>query len=421
MHLATSRLAFESREISAWLSSLRTPVVLVFSLDAALAPRRVRPLLRGLSRLQSVTSLALTLPEHPQLSPSQSFNYFRWLHSFSIASEGFFSSWHRRYSYDWVGENQAAKVVRQNHEPLAMAAVTRQVSVIIPHHCDFENLKTVLLHLSKQTLASADFDVLIVDNGQTSQILDPQKQQELAPFLQDLNFQFLQLASASAELFLSGQARNLGLRHSRGAIVQFLDSDILLPPTYLTDLIAQMETEDVVMAKREMLKPGRRPQVGEGLDSNAVYEEDRYWENFKRAEQWMELPEFWKYACTYSLAVKREFLNRAGPFDPRFTTYGFEDVDLSFRLYKLGARFAFAKARVYHLFPQRDEHNYHLNSERRQQALTRSALTLFLGRPEQETFALAQGYFAPTLRQWVRSFIPENWRPLAPRVRSSRA
>jgi hypothetical protein len=149
--------------------------------------------------------------------------------------------------------------------------------------------------------------------------------------------------------------------------------------------------------------------------ADQTYLEGEYWEGYKKAAAWTDLNEYWKYSCTYCFALKRADFLKVGPFDPHFTMYGFEDVDLGFRLFKQGLRFGFVDATVFHLFPRKEQHNYHIDQMKRVQTLSRSALTFFLLRPERLPFSICQGYFAPTLPMWLMSPVRSLAKPFRPK------
>ncbi len=406
VNVRVSQMASMHAQILERLRRCERKLGLCFVLDARPRPRLLADFLSAARQLPQVEWFSLEMSLAGILIPQSGFEAFRRFHIFSRACEHLNLPWRPHYKVEPPVCLLALEHPARFTPAYLSAAVAPIVSVIIPHHCDLTYLRAVLACFCRQNLPRSEFEILIVDNGVAADLAAPADAAHLIADFSELNLALHTLESTSAELFLSGHARNVGLKHAKGRIIQFMDSDILFGENFLRELIARMETCDVVMAKRSMLREGCRPGDPAGVQETDFYQENEYWENFKSAVHWIDLADHWKYACTYCLAVKRSVLALSGPFDPEFTMYGFEDVDLAFRLFKQNARFGFAQSWVLHLFPSRDKHNYHVNEARRARALQLSALTLFKLRPEKLTFILCQTYFAPTLQQWLQQAAP---------------
>jgi hypothetical protein len=144
-----------------------------------------------------------------------------------------------------------------------------------------------------------------------------------------------------------------------------------------------------VQPRRDMLtREASRDACGfRPFTADEIYPDDPYWEDFKRLDCWAQTPKFWKYTCTYALSMRKSLFLHAGWFSPEFFSYGFEDVDLGYRLAKLGARFHLSQNAVYHLFPDRAELNYHFDADARYRALTLSSRVFYRHRLDPEIFA----------------------------------
>jgi glycosyltransferase involved in cell wall biosynthesis len=59
--------------------------------------------------------------------------------------------------------------------------------------------------------------------------------------------------------FRAGVARNMAATHSRGEILLFLDSDILIPRKLLHELIRRHEEYDLIQATRVQLRQTAPP------------------------------------------------------------------------------------------------------------------------------------------------------------------
>lgn len=262
-----------------------------------------------------------------------------------------------------------------------------EFSVIIPTYESGPHLVKVLRSLRAQTFDFSRFEVLIMDDGSQDGSLELLQSEGDSPF--HLRYFYWPRAGGSPKPeFRAGLIRNLGVSHARGEFLCFLDSDILVPIDYLSDLERRFDKNDVVQARREMLslEASRLASHYRQFLKSDTYAEDSYWESFKALESWSLAPDFWKYTCTYALSLRKDLFMKAGWFSPEFFNYGYEDVDLGYRLYKLGARFHLSQITVYHLFPERSEFNYHFDTELRSEVLAHSARVFFRNRLDPEVY-----------------------------------
>lgn len=395
--IATSEVANQLNSVIDWVRSLDCKPSLHIKIDILPQAKEMRRFLETARSERIFEHYSFEMPKPAQASGQKGFEYFRWLHRFSDQVRSLGIPWRPFYrfqqepSYDFLPVTESANALMQ-------------LSVIVPHHRDFLNLIHVLRAICQQSLDHRIFEVIVIDNAVEEHLLTADQVDLLRKEAAGLSLKILTLKSQGPEHYLSGMARNLGVLNSTAEKILFLDSDILIPPGFLQSLLRKMETTDVIMAKRSMLNESFDPTQSslEKIDpARHTYREDDYWEGFKSARAWSDLLDYWKYSCTYCFAVSRKSLRDSGPFDPQFMMYGFEDVDLGFRLFKKGLRFGFIEQPVFHLFPRKELHNYHHDAAKRAEVLARSALTFFLLRPEKLPFALCQGYFAPTFRNWI--------------------
>lgn len=104
------------------------------------------------------------------------------------------------------------------HSPLISAVVctrNRGASVVA-------TIETILAN------THPDFEVLLID-----QSTDDNTWQAIAPFQVDARFRYLRSRTRGL-----GRARNLGLRHARGAVVAFTDDDCTVPENWLSVMAA---------------------------------------------------------------------------------------------------------------------------------------------------------------------------------------
>lgn len=255
-----------------------------------------------------------------------------------------------------------------------------RVSVIIPSYKSEWELSVVLNHLIHQNFPPEAYEVLVIDDGSSTYDLENHTRW-IQTHAGACQIRLLHIPrrlhdGGTDQQYRAGIARNLGVAMALGDIISFLDSDIVVPEDYLQRLMLDLEGYDVVQTRRLMLKSeASSPQtrVQQLRRYRDVYPEDSYWEDFKKAAHWMPIFNFWKYTCTYSLTLRKSLFQSAGWFCPTFPNYGFEDTDLGYRLAKMGATFKLSSLEVFHLYPRRQDFNFHVDQERRTSALAHSA------------------------------------------------
>jgi len=103
------------------------------------------------------------------------------------------------------------------------------VSVIIPAYQTADLIPETLASVAAQT--RTDFEVVIVDDGSTDDILGA-----CAPFLADPRFRIHHFPNGGVTA-----ARNRGLDLAKGQYLAFVDSDDLMEPDYLAVMLAALE------------------------------------------------------------------------------------------------------------------------------------------------------------------------------------
>jgi glycosyltransferase involved in cell wall biosynthesis len=269
------------------------------------------------------------------------------------------------------------------------------VSVVIPSYNNKEYLSNTVRHLLRQDLARKNFEIIVVDDGSTDQTLDHLKKELLSKEAGEINFKFVyfpRLVSRSMgdARFRAGVARNLGVKQAEGEYLLFLDSDILVPPNYLQDILEKHKEFDVIQGSRYELIPkvsSPKTNIHEiqcARDTYAV--DDGYWIRFMQTQNWNQLEHGWKYVCTHSLSLKRSLFHKIGWIRKTFTFYGYEDSDLGFRLWTSGYTFHLNKTKVYHLFHQTARSEFYNSHYRKMQLLRNSARIFYHNTLDSEAF-----------------------------------
>ncbi len=208
-----------------------------------------------------------------------------------------------------------------------------RVTVIIPTFNRARYLERALEALGRQTSGSGTFDVVVIDDGSTDDTADVLRKPY--PFALDAVTQSNQGPAA---------ARNAGILRSTSDLILFVDDDVVPAPDLISVHLAQHAGEPrVVIGRMTPPEPGRQPFWAE-------------WEQRMLERQYADMVAGRFEPCprqfyTANASVRREDLVRAGLFDPNFKRA--EDIELAYRLERLGLPFAFvSEARVLHDTPR---------------------------------------------------------------------
>ena len=267
---------------------------------------------------------------------------------------------------------------RKNENPL--------ISIVIPTHNNSFFVASVIENLFAQTMPSQNFEIIVVDDGSTDDTLE-RLSNLVKTKASDISFKLIHFPRPEARKsgdshYRAGITRNLGTQHAKGEWLLFLDSDIVVKPDFLETIFLATEKADVIQCERHHIKPekcnNRIVKFGDiDLEKDTFIEEEKYWGEFFKTNDWQSINCFWKYTCTYCLLLRRSDFFTVGKFKRTFTTYGFEDVDLGYELNKLGRKFFLLKEKTLHLTPTRHRSEYGHSPWIRHQLLSHTAKTFF--------------------------------------------
>ncbi|MFN9623726.1 MAG: glycosyltransferase family 2 protein [Cyanobacteriota bacterium] len=134
------------------------------------------------------------------------------------------------------------------------------------------------------------------------------------------------------------EGRNRGVREACGDVIVFIDSDLVVTPTFLT-----CHARALAAAWR---RRGDRLCFTYGAVVNTANFDNPSSEPHKLTDL------SWAYFATGNVAIDRDLLERAGLFDTGFHLYGWEDLELGERLRQLGVVLVRAPEAVgYHWHP----------------------------------------------------------------------
>lgn len=205
------------------------------------------------------------------------------------------------------------------------------ISVVIPTYNRLDTLEHVLTTLLAQDMEPSQYELLVCDSNSSD---------GTAEYLAELQSRHPTVRHLADAYSGRAAARNAGIAAARGPLVLFNDADILASPDLLSThlrrhrertgiavvgLEVQVENLAEYAAKRD------RPQARGHLHPSS-----------RKTLSWL-------YFLTGNASVRRADLLRAGGFDESFTGYGHEDLELGYRLQRLGIEILYEPAAVnYH-------------------------------------------------------------------------
>ncbi len=205
-------------------------------------------------------------------------------------------------------------------------------SIVIPTYNRLPILQKCLSALEIQTFDTqivSGYETIVVDDGSTDGTIDWLKNNPAA--LPHVKIYEQAHRGASA-------ARNLGVEQAQGDIIIFIDSDIVVTPTFL-----QAHTDALL-----------REQKISGDDKIFTYGAVINTANFENptSEKYKIIDFSNAYFATTNVAIPKRWLMEVGLFDLDFNLYGWEDLELGVRLKNRGIRMIKCPTAVgYHWHP----------------------------------------------------------------------
>lgn len=196
------------------------------------------------------------------------------------------------------------------------------ISVIIPAYNAAQTIGPCLRALSKQTIASSQYEIIVVDDGSSDGTGDLAEKAGARVISQSRSW--------------PATARNAGIDSAKGEIVCFTDADCAPEPDWLEEITAPFENPAIVGCKGTYAT-----HQSEIIARFVQLEyEDKY--DLLRKQDHID------FIDTYSASYRRDVLIANDGFDQKFPYL--EDQELSFRLSARGYRMVFQPgATVYHI------------------------------------------------------------------------
>ena len=257
-----------------------------------------------------------------------------------------------------------------------------RVSVIIPTYNRSRILVRTLEALGRQTLAEravddsgsgVPYEVIVVDDGSTD---------DTAERVREISAEYpAPLIYLHQENRKQGAARNLGVERAQGDWLVFLGDDTVPAADFLEEHLRARD--GVVHEEQErVVAIGYTPWAREYPRTRFMeYVGEEGWQfGFSLIEDKSSVP--FNFFYTSNLSIAREFFRESGGFDEDFGEYGWEDIELGWRLRRMGMRL------VYH--PEAVAHHHHPTSVRafvrRQRRVGASAWSFYGKHPEMADF-----------------------------------
>jgi glycosyltransferase involved in cell wall biosynthesis len=224
-------------------------------------------------------------------------------------------------------------------------------SVIIPCRNKLGTIGAVLRTLAGQSFPASDFEVVVVDDGSTDGT------RELVRKLAETESLRVVVEELPHVDVCPARVRNAGLARARGEIVIFVDADVLVGPDFVAEHVAAHRasaTDAAVIgyihaypleASKRAPEVLQAPPIDQVLDRlpELLRADPKRWQDGREAHYriWPDLgPMPWWFFWSGNSSVRRQVAEAVGGFDTAFRNWGYEDIELGYRLWKRGLAFA---------------------------------------------------------------------------------
>ena len=205
------------------------------------------------------------------------------------------------------------------------------ISVVIPTFNRRPILDKCLRALENQILSNAisGYEVVVVDDGSID---------GTPLWLQQRSTEFPHVLLIEQDHGGPAEARNRGVMKSKGELIIFIDSDLIVTNTFLISHAHTLLTRWNTKKNRLCFTYG------------AVINTSNFDNPLSEPHKLSDLS--WAYFATGNVAIDKQVLLRSGLFDTSFRLYGWEDLELGERLRLMGVELIKCpKAVGYHWHP----------------------------------------------------------------------
>lgn len=218
------------------------------------------------------------------------------------------------------------------------------ISVVIPTCNRAAILSRTLEALKHQNFEAGAWEVLVIDDGSTDETASV-----VRSCRQDFPVPLYYLFQQNRK---QGAARNLGARRARGELLLFLGDDIVPTAGFLAEHARSRDKlpSRIDRSKVAVIGYSRWPPEFETTPFLEFIGEQGWQFGFSLIETPEDVP--FNFFYTSNLSLPRCFFLENGGFDEGFQEYGWEDVELSWRLKKQDMRIVYnSRAVAYHYHP----------------------------------------------------------------------
>jgi glycosyltransferase involved in cell wall biosynthesis len=194
-----------------------------------------------------------------------------------------------------------------------------KISVVIGTYNQKETLKLVLESFFKQSLSPSEYELVVVDsfsNDGTDAMIE-----HLKPTCR-LNYIRQENQGKSA-------ARNRGIKEAASDLILLTDADMVADPDLLEQHVKTQERFGNVAVEGITYNLKKELQVKQLSPQNPDLEP--YIKQRLRPLSRIK----WAYFLSGNLSIRKAELIRAGGFDENFSVYGWEDIELGYRLHQM--------------------------------------------------------------------------------------
>lgn len=255
-----------------------------------------------------------------------------------------------------------------------------KASVIIPTYNRSELLEMTISSLVDQDIGKENYEVIVIDDGSSDNT-----REVVESFKGKVNIIYYWQEDKGYRVSL---ARNEGIKRSSGEILIFLDTGMVVAHSYISSYYAAHldGANSIQEAKHrkaiigyvfgydpENFSPDCIPEIVNFNDPDTTlkelartnqYQDTRYVVYDYVGNKLKRLPGPWTIFWTTNVSVERTLMLEAGCFDEGFVTWGVEDVECGYRLFKSGGVFELStEASGIHYPHARTNNTNHLSNE----------------------------------------------------------
>lgn len=213
-----------------------------------------------------------------------------------------------------------------------------KVSIIIVNFNGRSLIENCLNSLFSSNYPLNKLEIIVVDNGSTDNSVSFVRR----------NFPRVKIIKSKENNY--AKANNIGIKHSKGKYIVFLNNDTQVDKNWLLPLVELAKSDKRIGAvgSKLLLPDGRLQSFGHREYPNYVWGDNGHGDN-PDLPQYNKITEV-KSICGAAVLYKRECFKKVGFFDEDFNMF-LEDVDMGYRCGKKGWRLLVCpQSIVYHNF-----------------------------------------------------------------------